>query len=196
MPRVRRRARCGVGRPRPHPRPDAAPEPGTVRPEQQSVAVSARPAWPQAFRGATPVGGQHWCTCRSRPRTGHGQVGSAVRTRCSRSAAGARRTQGRRAASRAGASPALRADRTRRGDQARARWTPRVLALGFADLDDYLAARLDESATAHRVRTELGCGGSVAARLLADAADRRVSNGVSTGINKPAHATGPVGSVT
>ena len=38
--------------------------------------------------------------------------------------------------------------------------------LGFADLAAYLVARRDEGASAHRVRVELGCGGSVAVRLI------------------------------
>lgn len=81
--------------------------------------------------------------------------------------AGVRRPQGRRAASREGASAALRADREQRAAAARARWSERAQGLGFGDLDAYLQTRREEGATAHRVRTELGCGGSVAVRLLA-----------------------------
>lgn len=52
---------------------------------------------------------------------------------------------------------------------ARARWTARAEALGFDSLDDYLADRRDGGATAHRIRTELRCGGSTADMLLAAA---------------------------
>lgn len=80
---------------------------------------------------------------------------------------GARRSQSRVAASREGASPALQAHRDAQGAAARARWTERVRALGFEDLELYLAQRRAVGATAHRVRTELGCRGTVAERLLA-----------------------------
>ena len=79
---------------------------------------------------------------------------------------GVRRAQGRRAASREGASPALRADRDRRSAAARTRWEERARGLGFEDLEGYLTVRRAERASAHRVRLELGCGGSVAARLV------------------------------
>ena len=82
--------------------------------------------------------------------------------------AGARRPQGRAAASRAGASAALRADRQRRSQLARERWTEQARALGFPGLDEYLVQRRAEGATAHRVRIELGCGGTTAVWLLAD----------------------------
>lgn len=82
--------------------------------------------------------------------------------------AGGRRPQGRAAASRDGASPALRADRDRRSAAARARWEERARGLGFVDLDAYLAARRAEGVTAHRVRVELGCGGTTSEKLLAD----------------------------
>jgi hypothetical protein len=85
--------------------------------------------------------------------------------------AGARRPQGRAAASRAGASAALRADRERRTELARARWTERARAVGFAGLEEYLTQRRAEQVTAHRVRTELGCGGRTAERLLAGSTD-------------------------
>lgn len=49
------------------------------------------------------------------------------------------------------------------------RWEGRVRALGFDGLEDYLADRRGAGASAHRVRVELGCGGSVAARLIAGA---------------------------
>ena len=62
--------------------------------------------------------------------------------------------------------PALRAHRERQPAAARSRWEERVRGLGFDDLEAYLVARRVEGATAHRVRTELGCGGSVAVRLL------------------------------
>ncbi|TQJ49280.1 MucR family transcriptional regulator [Phycicoccus sp. SLBN-51] len=81
--------------------------------------------------------------------------------------AGARRPQGRAAASRDGASAALRADREHRTQQARARWAEQARALGFTDLEEYLTQRRTEGATAHRVRSELGCGGRTAERLLA-----------------------------
>ena len=80
--------------------------------------------------------------------------------------AGARRPQGRVPATREGASPALRAHRERRTARAYACWGERARGLGFGDLEQYLTARRTEGATAHRVRTELGCGGSVAERLL------------------------------
>lgn len=66
---------------------------------------------------------------------------------------GARRSQGRVAASREGASPALRAHRDAQGAAARVRWTERVRAPGFEDLETYLQRRRTEGATAHRVRT-------------------------------------------
>ncbi|WP_415836606.1 MucR family transcriptional regulator [Nocardioides marinus] len=80
--------------------------------------------------------------------------------------AGTRREQGRLAASREGASPALRADRERRSSAARERWTSAATGLGFASLEAYLAQRRAEGASAHRLRGELGCGGSSAERLL------------------------------
>jgi hypothetical protein len=79
---------------------------------------------------------------------------------------GSRRVQGRVAASAAGASAALRAHREGRSVAARARWEVRVRDLGFGGLEEYVAARVASGASAHRVRTELGCGGSVAAALL------------------------------
>jgi hypothetical protein len=81
---------------------------------------------------------------------------------------GARRSQGRAAASREGAAPALRAARAEQSEAARERWDERARSLGFAGFEGYLAARRAEGATAHRVRTELGCGGTVAVRLLAE----------------------------
>lgn len=80
---------------------------------------------------------------------------------------GARRSQGRAAASREGAAPALRAARVRQSAAARERWDERARSLGIAGFADYLTARRAQGATAHRVRTELGCGGTVAERLLA-----------------------------
>lgn len=85
---------------------------------------------------------------------------------------GSRRTQGRRAASRAGASKALRADRERRSEDARRRWSAAAAGLGFESLTEYLAQRRAVGATAHRVREELGCGGSAAERLLRGSARR------------------------
>lgn len=79
---------------------------------------------------------------------------------------GSRRTQGRSAASRDGASPALRAHRAIQRAAARERWEAAARALGFPDLGAYLDARRASGAAANKVRTELGCGGSVAARLL------------------------------
>lgn len=79
---------------------------------------------------------------------------------------GSRRRQGRHSASRDGASPALQAHRQAQTETARARWEARARELGFATLDAYLAARRADGATAHRVRAELGCGGSTAVRLL------------------------------
>ncbi|WP_425565360.1 MucR family transcriptional regulator [Pedococcus aerophilus] len=81
---------------------------------------------------------------------------------------GGRRAQGRVPASAEGASPALRAHREARVAAARARWEARAVALGFADLAAYLDDRVASGASAHRVRTELGCGGTVAARLLVE----------------------------
>src|SRR5688572_16134489 len=80
--------------------------------------------------------------------------------------AGSWRAQGRSAASREGPSATLRAHREAQSAAARARWGERVRDLGFADLAAYLVARRDEGASAHRVRVELGCGGSVAVRLI------------------------------
>lgn len=87
-------------------------------------------------------------------------IGQAAQPVRSRSA------QGRRAASRGGASPALRAHREAQSAAARARWAEAAAALGFANLDDYLADRRAAGATAHRVRTELGCGGTSAENML------------------------------
>lgn len=81
--------------------------------------------------------------------------------------AGSRTEQGRRAASRDGASPALRAHRAQKSAAARERWTTRANELGFDSLDDYLADRSAGGATAHQIRAELGCGGSTAEKLLA-----------------------------
>jgi hypothetical protein len=61
---------------------------------------------------------------------------------------------------------ALRTHREGQSAAARARWTDHVRALGFDGLESYLAARKAEGVSAHRVRTELGCGGTVAERLL------------------------------
>ena len=80
---------------------------------------------------------------------------------------GSRRAQGRAAASREGASPALRAARAAQSAAALGRWAVAVTELGFYGLEEYLCARRAEGASAHRVRVELGCGGSVAVRLLA-----------------------------
>lgn len=73
----------------------------------------------------------------------------------------------RAAASRDGASPALWAHRGTASAAARACWVERVRALGFDTPDEYLAVRRAQNAAGHRGRTELGCGGSTAARLLA-----------------------------
>ncbi|MCK9826069.1 MucR family transcriptional regulator [Nocardioides cavernae] len=81
--------------------------------------------------------------------------------------AGSRRRQGRAAASRSGASPALQAHRAAQSETARARWEERARELGFPTLDAYLTERRAHGGTAHRVRTELGCGGTTAVRLLA-----------------------------
>lgn len=83
--------------------------------------------------------------------------------------AGSRRRQGREPASRDGASPSLRAHRTKLSQAARVRWEAVVQRLGFDDLVAYLAARRPDGSTAHRVRREMGCGGSVAKRLLESA---------------------------
>lgn len=79
---------------------------------------------------------------------------------------GSRRRQGRLAASREGAAPALRAARDRQSAEALARWEAAAQGLGFADLDAYLVARRTEGAAAWRVRRELGCGGNTSSRLL------------------------------
>jgi hypothetical protein len=86
--------------------------------------------------------------------------------------AGARRARGRRAATRDGAAPALAAHRSRQSAAARQRWEARAQVLSFADLEGYLTCRRNEGVTAHRVRTELDCGGTVAARLLEQGTDR------------------------
>lgn len=80
---------------------------------------------------------------------------------------GSRRAQGRAAASREGASAALVAHRAGRSAAARARWEVRARELGFAGLEAYLVDRVAAGVGAHRVRVELGCGGSTAVRLLA-----------------------------
>lgn len=49
------------------------------------------------------------------------------------------------------------------------RGSTRARDLGFEQLEDYLAARRAERASAHRIRTELNCRGSVAVRLLTQA---------------------------
>ncbi|MDP3890490.1 MucR family transcriptional regulator [Nocardioides sp.] len=95
---------------------------------------------------------------------------------------GARRAQGREAATKAGASSALRADREARAAAARVRWAERAVALGFADLDAYLATRRSQGATSHTVRVELGCGGSVAARLLREVEASDVEPDVACGV--------------
>lgn len=81
--------------------------------------------------------------------------------------AGTRRAQGRATATRDGAAPGLAEDRARRSAAARARWTERAEGLGFSSLEDYVACRRAEGASASRVRTELGCGWTGAERLLA-----------------------------
>lgn len=43
--------------------------------------------------------------------------------------------------------------------------------LGCAGLEQYLTQRRAEQVTAHRIRTELGCGGTTAVRLLVGSAD-------------------------
>ena len=80
--------------------------------------------------------------------------------------AGSRRAQGHRAAGCEGASPALRGHRQRQSAAVRERWAARARELGFADLEGYLCQRRAEGASAHRVRVELRCGGSVAASLM------------------------------
>ncbi|WP_416957788.1 MucR family transcriptional regulator [Nocardioides sp. T5] len=80
--------------------------------------------------------------------------------------AGSRRRQGRRAASRADAAPALAAHRSAQADDARERWTQRAQALGFDSLDGYLADRRATAVTPWRVRNELRCGSEMASRLL------------------------------
>ncbi|QWC83721.1 MucR family transcriptional regulator [Nocardioidaceae bacterium] len=84
--------------------------------------------------------------------------------------AGSRRSQGRVAASSAGASGSLRSHRRQRSESARLRWTEAAAHLGFESLEAYLDDRRGQDASAHRVRKELGCGGSAAARLLRGAA--------------------------
>jgi hypothetical protein len=80
--------------------------------------------------------------------------------------AGSRRQQGRRAASRTDAAPALAAHRGAQADDARRRWVQRAQALGFDSLEGYLADRWAIAATPWRVRSELQCGSEMAARLL------------------------------
>ncbi|GAA2165141.1 hypothetical protein GCM10009845_21980 [Pedococcus bigeumensis] len=81
---------------------------------------------------------------------------------------GARRVQGRLAASRSGASPALAADRERRSAAARERWCERARGLGFDSLEAYLAHRVGQGVSLSRLRRDLGCGGAAASRLLAE----------------------------
>ncbi len=80
--------------------------------------------------------------------------------------AGSRRQQGRRAASRSDAAPALAAHRAGQAEDARNRWEQRAGALGFDSLEDYVAERRASAATPWRVRSELRCGSEMAARLL------------------------------
>jgi hypothetical protein len=82
--------------------------------------------------------------------------------------AGSRRRQGRRSASRETAAPALSAAREAQAAEARKRWAEKARQLGFADLVAYLADGRARGATAWRVRRELGCGSSMAQRLLKD----------------------------
>jgi hypothetical protein len=81
--------------------------------------------------------------------------------------AGSRRQQGRLPASREQAAPALAAHRAGRAAAARARWDAKARALGFSDLDAYLADRRAAGASPNRVRTELGLGGNTAKDLVA-----------------------------
>ena len=60
----------------------------------------------------------------------------------------------------------MRAERERRSAEARKRWDLRGVELGFGGLEEYLVVRREQGVSAHRVRVELGCGGSVAQRLL------------------------------
>jgi hypothetical protein len=80
--------------------------------------------------------------------------------------AGSRRQQGRRAASRADAAPALAAHRAGQAEDARNRWEQRARALGFDNLKDYLDDPRASAGTPWRVRSELRCGSEMAARLL------------------------------
>ena len=80
--------------------------------------------------------------------------------------AGSRRQQGRRAASRADAAPALAAHRAGQAGDARNRWEQRARALGFDNLKDYVSERQASAATPWRVRNELRCGSEMAVRLL------------------------------
>ena len=82
--------------------------------------------------------------------------------------AGSRRQQGRRAASRTDAGPALRAHRAGQAEEARSRWEQRARALGFDSLEDYVAERRASAAAPWRVRNELRCGSEMAARLLTE----------------------------
>lgn len=94
--------------------------------------------------------------------------------------AGARRPQGRAAASKEAASAALRGHREAQGVAARERWTVRVRELGFDTVEEYLTARVAQGATVHRVRRELGCGGTVAQRLLEERAAEGAGSAPST----------------
>jgi hypothetical protein len=78
---------------------------------------------------------------------------------------GSRRRQGRRAASRAEASPSLTSHRAEQADEARGRWEQRARVLGFDNLEGYLADRRRSGTTPWHVRSELRCGSAMAARL-------------------------------
>ena len=79
---------------------------------------------------------------------------------------GSRRAQGRVAASRQGASPALAAHRAAQSAAALARWEVRAAELGYSGLEAYVTDRRGEGVSVSRVRRELGCGSGAAGRLL------------------------------
>ena len=84
----------------------------------------------------------------------HGQAmaksGALYELGASAQPAGTRRNQGRTAASKTGASPALPAHRDQQTAAARARWDARATALGYTDLE----ARRTEGVTPHRIRAD------------------------------------------
>ena len=157
---VRRCAHGHLRAPRATPRHDVGPVPGTVRAQPEDIAenrrVEGKRRWAEnsGVRDGLTVGQEM------------ARAGALYELGAAAQPAGARRAEGRSPASREGAAPALRADRERRSAESRARWDNRARAQGFDGLEAYLEQRRTAGATAHRVRTELQCGGTAAERLL------------------------------